>query len=392
MKHMPTVRGIDKQLLAGLAMVLLVAAVLVGTIMQYNGVFRPSVDVLVTADRAGITMAPGAPVKLHGVVVGAVSDVSVDGDRAQISLELDPSEVDSIPRDVTARLVPPTAFGAKYVQLSVPEEGDAEPIRAGDVIAATATTVEIDEAFTNLTGVLEAARPAQLSEALNAVAGALDQRGEVLGELITLTDAYLTSFNPSLPALSEDLRRIDDVAAVYDLALEDLVTTFDGAATTLQTVVQQQASLRALELSLTSFSSEGDSLLRESGPGLSMSLRLLDPVTGTLARYSPELPCLIEGLAKGNELAEIAVGGTNPGITTFTHVVRGREPYAFPSDVKVLGENRGPNCFGLPHVTPEEASLTYQPTFDTGVNPFKEADSGPRSSTDILDILGIGGR
>jgi phospholipid/cholesterol/gamma-HCH transport system substrate-binding protein len=73
-------------------------------------------------------------------------------------------------------------------------------------------------------------------------------------------------------------------------------------------------------------------------------------------------------------------------------VVRGREPYAFPGDVKVLGEDRGPNCFGLPYVTPGEASLTYQPTFDTGVNPFKETDSGARSSTDILDILGIGGR
>ncbi|NHA01236.1 hypothetical protein G5V59_19020 [Nocardioides sp. W3-2-3] len=147
---------------------------------------------------------------------------------------------------------------------------------------------------------------------MSAVAGTLDQRGEVLGELITLTETYLTSFNPSLPALSKDLRRVDDVAAVYDLAREDLITTFDGAATTLETLVQQQASLRALELSLTSFSSKGDTLLRDSGEGLSTSLRLLDPVTGTLARYSPELPCLIEGLAKGNELAEPRGGRHQP--------------------------------------------------------------------------------
>jgi virulence factor Mce-like protein len=385
-------RGIDRQLLAGLTIVFLVAAVLVGTVMQYNGVFRPSIDVVAEADRAGITMAPGAPVKLYGVEVGAVSDVDIDGDRAEITLELDPDEAEAIPREVTAQLVPPTAFGAKYVQLSVPEGAGAEPIDAGDVIPTTATTVEVDETFTNLTAVLEAARPAELSEALSAVAGTLDQRGEVLGELITLTETYLTSFNPSLPALSEDLRRVDDVAAVYDLAREDLITTFDGAATTLETVVQQQASLRALELSLTSFSSEGDTLLRDSGEGLSTSLRLLDPVTGALARYSPELPCLIEGLAKGNELAELAVGGTNPGITTFTHVVRGREPYEYATDVHVLGENRGPNCFGLPYVTPNEAALTYEPTFDTGVNPFKEADAGAGGPADILNILGIGGR
>jgi len=377
---------IDRQVVAGLGLVIIVAAVLVGTLLQYNRVFARSVDVRVTADRAGITMDAGAPVKLYGVVVGRVSSVEVREEEVDISLELDPDEVDSIPRGVTAQLVPPTAFGAKYVQLTAPADEDGESIEQGDVITATATTVEVDETFTNLTGVLEAARPAQVSQALSAVAGALDERGEVLGELITLTETYLTSFNPSLPALSEDLRRVDDVAAVYDLAREDLTTTLDGAATTLETVVQQQASLRALELSLTSFSSEGDDLLRESGPGLSRSLRLLDPVTGTLARYSPELPCLIEGLAKGNELAEIAVGGTNPGITTFTHVVRGREPYQYATDLKVLGENRGPNCFGLPYVTPAEASLTYGPTFDTGVNPFKNA---PSNDVEPFEILGL---
>ncbi|WP_278258225.1 hypothetical protein [Nocardioides convexus] len=86
------------------------------------------------------------------------------------------------------------------------------------------------------------------------------------------------------------------------------------------------------------------------------------------------------------------MGGTNPGITTFTHVVRGREPYEYATDVHVLGENRGPNCFGLPYVTPDEAALTYEPTFDTGVNPFKEAAAGARGPADILDILGMGGR
>lgn len=114
-------RGIDRQFLSGLTIIVLLAAVVVGTLMQYNGVFRPSVDVVVEADRAGITMAPGAPVKLYGVEVGAVSDVDIDGDRAEITLELEPDQADSVPRDVTAQLVPPTAFGAKYVQLTVPE-------------------------------------------------------------------------------------------------------------------------------------------------------------------------------------------------------------------------------------------------------------------------------
>lgn len=384
--------SVDKNLLSGLGMLLLVAGVVVGAVAQYNGVFSRSVDVVVEAERAGLTLAPGTPVKLYGVEVGAVGAVVPEGDLVRIELELDPDEVDAIPRDVTAQLLPPTAFGAKYVQLSVEADTDAEPIRAGDVIPASSTTVEVDEAFTNLTQVLDAARPAQVNAALTAVAGALDQRGEVLGQLITLTDSYLTSFNPSLPTLTADLRRADAVIDTYDLAEQDVVDTFDNAGTSLQTVVQQQASLHALAISLTSFSGEGETLLRQTGPGLESSLGLLDPVTRTLARYSPELPCLIEGLAKGNELAELAVGGTNPGITTFTHVVRSRDAYAYPDDVKTLGENRGPNCFGLPYVTPDEVPLTYQPTFDTGANPFKKPESSSSRPSEIFKLLGLGGR
>lgn len=383
---------IDRQLASGLAMVVLVAATVAATIAHYNGVFTRSVDVVVEAERAGLTLNVGTPVKLYGVEVGDVGAVTTDGDLVRIKLELDPDEVDAIPSDVSAQLLPPTAFGAKYVQLSVADGSDANPIQEGDVIPATRTSVEVDEAFTNLTKVLEAARPAEVNAALTAVAGAVDQRGQVLGDLITTTDDYLASFNPSLPTLSSDLRTVDDVIDVYALAREDLIDLFGSAGTTLDTVVEQQASLRALELSLTSFSREGDALLRDSGRGLASSLRLLDPVTASLARYSPELPCLVLGLATGNELAERAVGGLNPGVTTFTHVIRGRDAYEYPEDVKVLGENRGPDCYGLPYVTSGEAGLTYGPTFNTGVNPFKDPQP---SSGDPLALLGVpasGGR
>lgn len=223
-----------------------------------------------------------------------------------------------------------------------------------------------------------------MNSALTAVAGALDQRGEVIGRLITQTDAYLTSFNPSLDTLSDDLRVADDVAEIYDVVRPDIVDTVDDAATTSDTVVSQQASLRALELSLTSFSDSADMLLRTSQEGLVTSLNLLDPVTSVLARYSPELPCLVLGLASANKLAEAAVGGTNPGVTTFTRIVPGRNAYTSPDDLAVLGENRGPACFGLPYVTPGEAGLSYV-NFGTGTNPYSE----PAPAADPADVLGL---
>lgn len=363
--------GIDRDLALGVAMIVILGLIATGTVAIYRGAFDDTVDVTVESDRAGLTLSPGTPVKLYGVEVGRVGEIRSDGDRVLIELELDADEAGQVPGDVSAQIVPPTAFGAKYVQLTAIDGDHESSIEAGDVIPATRVTVEVDEAFTNLTEVLDAARPAQVNSALTAVAGAIDQRGEVIGELITKTDAYLSSFNPSLTTLANDLRLADDVADLYDVARPDVVNALDDGSTTLDTLVSQHASLRALELSLTSFSASADTLIRRSQRGIVTSLELLDPVTEVLARYSPELPCLVLGLASANKLAEDAVGGTNPGITTYTRIVPGRDPYAYPEDLNILGEDRGPGCWGLPYVSPSEAELTYGPTFNTGTDPYR---------------------
>lgn len=377
---------IDRQVVYGFIFLALIVALIAGTIAKYRGAFDDTVQVTVQSDRAGLTLASGAPIKLRGVEIGTVSDIATDGKQVTITLEIDKDKVDRVPADVTAQIVPPTAFGAKYVQLTPVEDGaDGGPaIQAGAVIPADKVTVEVDEAFENLTKVLDVARPAEVNSALTAVAGALDSRGQLIGDLISQTDAYLRSFNPSLRTLSADLRVADDVADVYDVARPDLVATLAQTGTVSQTLVRQQASLRALERSLTGFSDQADTLLRSSEKGLVTSLELLGPVTKVLDRYSPELPCLVLGLARTNALAEAAVGGTHPGVTTITRIVPGRDPYTYEDNLPLVGDDRGPRCYGLPVITQAEANQ-QPPSLHTGANPYV----GPQPTPDqaVLDTL-----
>lgn len=375
---------IDRQVVYGVIFLSLIGAILAGAIAQYRGAFDDTVEVTVKADRAGLTLAPGAPIKLRGVEIGTVGEVATDGKQVTITLEIDSDKVDHVPADVTAQIVPPTAFGAKYVQLTPVGAGRGESIEAGAVIPADKVTVEVDEAFEHLTQVLDAARPAEVNAALTAVAGALDERGQLIGDLISQTDTYLRSFNPSLRTLSADLRVADDVADVYEIARPDLVATLSQTGTVSQTLVRQQASLRALERSLTGFSDEADTLLRNSEQGLVTSLELLGPVTKVLERYSPELPCVLLGLASANKLAEDAVGGTHPGITTITRIIPGRDPYTYQENLPIVGDDRGPRCYGLPYVTEAEAEQP-PPSFQTGANPY----AGPQPTPDqaVLDTL-----
>lgn len=384
---------IDRQVVYGFLFLGLVGLLILGTIAQYRGVFEDNVVVTVEADRAGLTLAKGAAIKLRGVEIGRVGEVEDDDGTVKIKLEIDEDKIDQVPADVTAQIVPPTAFGAKYVQLTAPGSGGesinaapikAAPIKAGAVIPATRVTVEVDEAFENLTQVLAVARPAEVNAALTAAAGAVDQRGQLIGDLISRTDTYLASINPSLRTLSSDLRVADDVLDVYEAARPDLVGTLAQGADISDTVVRQHASLRAVERSLTAFSDEADILLRSSERGIVTSLTLFEPVARTLERYAPELPCVVLGLVRANNEIEKVLGGTKPGLTTSTRLLPGREPYTYDQHLPLIGEDRGPVCFGLPDVSPAEAAAP-PPVFHTGANPM--AGPQPTPSQAALDTL-----
>ncbi|GAC1591498.1 MAG: MCE family protein [Acidimicrobiales bacterium] len=382
---------IDKKLGLGVIFLGLIAALIIGTVAVYHGALRSSTALVVETDRAGLTLTAGAPVKLRGVDIGRVGRIITPrqgDDHVQIELEISNDQFRWIPANVTAQIVPPTAFGAKYIQLST-DDSSGPAAKAGAVIPATRVTVEVDQTFENLTKVLTAARPAQVNEALSAVAQSVDQRGQLLGDLITQTDNYLASFNPFLNTLNTDVTTGRSVLDTYTRATPDLVSLASSAGTTSNTLVNQQASLRALELSLTSFSTDTRRLLGNVDVPLTQSVRLLAPVSGVLAKYSPEFQCTFLGLASANKLAEAVVGGTNPGISTITRVVPARQPYKYGTNLPKVGDQRGPSCYGLPYVTPKEGlALDPAPNFINGADPYAGRQPNPAENA-LTTLFGL---
>lgn len=379
---------LDRKFVFGLTFIAAVALVIVGTVAMYRGTFKSTVPMTVVSGRAGLTLAQGSPVKLYGVQVGTVRRASVRGSKVDVELAIDSGQISKIPSNVTAQIVPPTAFGAKYVQLSVTGTPSRVAMAAGAVIGSDRVTTEINTAFENLSQVLSAARPDEVNNALTALATAVNNRGERIGGLISQIDAYLESFDPSLRTLSQDLRSSKSVVDVYDRALPSLLASGNSLSTTSDTLVRQQASLHAFLINLNSFSNQTDGLLRTSQAQLRTTMGLLDPVTNVVAKYSPELPCVVLGLASVNKLAEHAVGGINPGITTITRIVPGRAPYLAPRNLPVIGDTQGPGCYGLPYVTPQEAQRPA-PFFDTGANPYvgPQPTPGDKLSTTLFGLL-----
>ncbi len=92
-------------------------------------------DVSLKSSQIGLQLPSRADVKIRGVLVGEVLNTSTAGKGANITLGIYPNQAHTIPANVTARIIPKTLFGEKYVALQVPQSPSARSIRAGDVIS-----------------------------------------------------------------------------------------------------------------------------------------------------------------------------------------------------------------------------------------------------------------
>src|ERR1700737_2786972 len=192
--------------LTGLVTVAIIAAIVAGAVVLFQGSFTESVPVTVLSPRAGLAMTPHEKLNLRGGQVGKVDSIeSRPNGQAVLHLAMYPSDMHLIPANVLVDLTEPTVFGAKFVELVPPAQPSAQTLHAGQVLDSQHVTVEINTVFKQLTAVLGTLDPAKLNETLGAIGQALSGRGEKIGQAFSDLDSFLAKFDPSLPALSHDI-------------------------------------------------------------------------------------------------------------------------------------------------------------------------------------------
>jgi phospholipid/cholesterol/gamma-HCH transport system substrate-binding protein len=233
--------------LLGLGFVILLLAAATTSVLVYRKAFTPVVEVTLRTDHTGLQLNPGADVKVRDVIVGEVRDISADGANATLRLALQPDSTRWVPAGVTARLLPKTLFGERYVSLEMP----ATPGRAitdGDTIGQdrSSSALELEKVLDDVLPLLRTIAPAQLATTLGVLAQALQGRGDQLGANLAQLDDYLIRLNPHVPTLRTDLARLADTLEAYHGAADDLITLLRNATVTMTTVYDQRAQLAAL--------------------------------------------------------------------------------------------------------------------------------------------------
>jgi virulence factor Mce-like protein len=335
--------------LQGIAFLIVVISLIALSIATYSGAFSHGVPVTLRVDHTGLQLDKHSDVKIRGLIVGEVTDLHSSGEAATVTLMLKPEMVRLIPANVSARLLPKTLFGEKYVSLILPQHPSGRPLSAGDVIPQDRSHVarELEAALDSLLPLLQDVAPQDLASTLGAISGALRGRGQQLGDTLVRSQQWVSGLNTALPQLQEDITHAADFADTYTQAAPDLLAALADLSITTRTVAEQRENLAELFLSVTRAAEDLGGFLRDNRENLIALTGEARPTLESLARYAPEYPCLLHQLAGLVPQLDRAfgVGTPQPGLHAYLEVTNNRGKYLPGVDAPRYQEDRGPRCY-----------------------------------------------
>ena len=204
----------------------------------------PHHEVTAVFDRAGLNVREGDEVRVRGVPVGRIAAIEVDRTTftATYRLRLDPDV--AIAADTSARLVPKTFFGDKFVALDPASAGEPR-LADGAVIGLDRTTAptEVGDVLDRVGPTLEAIDPVALSATLASLATGFDGAGADVGRILDGGAAVGAELAARHVELARLLEAVPGVAGTVAEQADSLVAASDAFAELADLVVAEEHDL-----------------------------------------------------------------------------------------------------------------------------------------------------
>ena len=236
-------------------------------------------------------------VKVAGVVVGKVTSVRTEAGRAIVSFDLDNDHAD-IPKDSSAAIRWRNLIGQRYVYLYPGES--AEALQDGDVIAATASVIDLGELFNRLGPIVGSIDPAKVNEFLDTITSALDGREDLVGQSLDDLAVLTSGLAGRDEAIARLVTNLDTVAQTLNRRDTQIEAMLQNLIALSDTFGDNTATLDAALVELTSFGTELDRLLDTNSDEIDRLLGNLALVTDTVHSKLPQLDTALSNLAEAS--------------------------------------------------------------------------------------------
>ncbi|WP_405485193.1 MlaD family protein [Nocardia sp. NBC_00511] len=233
-------------LLAGVALIVVIATATTLLLLRYSGKFTDKVPVVAELTSTGDGLAAGSDVKFRGLTVGRVqsSAVAATGDIQRVAIDLKPEYADGVPSTVTARVVPANIFAVTSIELL--DNGPAKPVTSGSVIQQDRTreTVALQSALTTFRNVLTKLEPDKLGRILTSLSDALNGSARMPGSTLERLDRWLTAVDQV--GIASDLQNFTTAAAGLNQSAPALLDVLNQSVATARTIADRRDRLTAL--------------------------------------------------------------------------------------------------------------------------------------------------
>src|SRR5699024_7502158 len=328
----------------------------------------------------------GSDVKLHGVPVGEVKNVQPSKSGATLTLALDPKVSDEIATNVTARLLPKTLFGERYVSLITPDAVAGRGLSAGDVIYQDTSNeaIELEDVFDELLPMLQSIQPDKLAAMLGEMSTMLRGKGTEIGDAMDVWDKYLDELNPHVPQMTNDFERLADVADSYNEALPDLLSALEAMTTTSKTMVDREGDLRSVYANVITSANTSRGWVAGNKQTIEVLSASSRQALEAVRPYAKQFPCLLEATRKFIPQMDKNLGkGTGePGIHVTLNIVESRGKYLAGRDNVTYSSGEKPRC---PYVTGGAGTKPAPAAADAGAQP--KTQSAEQSGDDDRKLM-----
>jgi virulence factor Mce-like protein len=254
-----------------------------------------------------VNVRPGDPVRVDGIDVGQVSDVSPQGDRARITFTLS-SQAFPVHRDATIRIRDRLFLeGSYYLELD-PGTPGGPALRDGATIPLSRTTSPVQ--LFQVLSVFDAPTRTDLARVVQVLARGL---GSVPGHPALSGAAGLKAAAPHFAPVLSDTAVIS--RALGGTSPGDLTRLLSSGASVTRSLAASSAQLSGLVDGLYRTSSalaSTDGKLDQTVSGLDQTLRAVPPALGAIDRALPPVRQLAKNLTPSLTAAPPLLGRLTP--------------------------------------------------------------------------------
>ena len=255
------------------------------------------------SDASGIHR--GNIVQVGGIRSGRVTDVTLDGEKVLVKFEIDGDL--EFGTDTRASIEVLNLLGEKYLHLEPAGDGDLET--GGTIpLDRTEAAYDIVGVFGDLTTTTEEIDTHRLSEALDVVAGTVDQAAP---EIEAAFDG-IARLSRSVSQRDEEIQTLlegsEQITEVLERRSQDIVDLMANSDLVFQELQRRKRAVHALLVNARSLADELEGLVRDNAEQIGPALQEVDELLSLLVDKKEQIGATLHELGPYVEILSNIIG------------------------------------------------------------------------------------